>query len=207
LQRQKVGWYHALLVIGFLTTLLWSAYQPADRFTWFLEISPALFGFILLLSTYQRFQLTSLSYTLIFIASIALFIGGHYTYGGVPLFDYLQNTWNLERNHYDRFGHFLQGLTPAIVSREMLLRTSPLKTGKWLILIVICIVLAVTAFYELFEFAVAKLMGTVAEDFLGTQGDIWDTQWDMLFALIGGIVSLLLWSRYQDKQLKTEFGE
>jgi putative membrane protein len=203
LQRRKVGWYHTVLLVGFLIIFLWSAYRPVNRFTWFLEVSPALFGFILLLYTYRQFQWTSLTYTLIFFAATLLLIGGHYTYGDVPLFDWIQEVWNLNRNHYDRFGHFFQGFTPAIVSREMLLRFSPLQPGKWLNFIIICIVLAVSASYELFEFAVAKLIGAAVESFLGTQGDAWDAQWDMSFALIGAISSLLLWSRYHDKQLKT----
>jgi putative membrane protein len=202
LHRRKVGWYHAVLLVGFLILFLWSAYRPVNRFTWFLEVSPALFGFIWLLYTHRKFQWTLLTYTLMFFAGALLLIGGHYTYGGVPLFDWIQEMWNLHRNHYDRFGHFFQGFTPAIVSREMLLRSSPLQPGKWLNFIIICIVLAVSASYELFEFAVAKLIGAAADNFLGTQGDVWDAQWDMLFALIGAIFSLLLWSRYHDKQLK-----
>jgi putative membrane protein len=207
LQRQRVGWYHVVLMAGFLLIFLWSAYRPVNQFTWFLEVSPALCGFVLLVTTYRRFPWTSLTYTLIFFASILLLVGGPYTYGDVPLFDRIQETWNLDRNHYDRFGHFFQGFMPAIVSRELLLRSSPLQPGKWLNFIIICIVLAVSASYELCEFAVAKLIGAAAESFLGTQGDAWDTQWDMLFALIGAILSLLLWSRYHDKQLKKTMGD
>ncbi|UNL86097.1 DUF2238 domain-containing protein [Priestia koreensis] len=189
------------LLILYATALIWSAISPVDRFTWWLEVTPALIALLLLLITYDRFQFTTLAYVLIFIHCVILFVGGHYTYARMPLFTWLKDVMDLDRNYYDRLGHIAQGFIPAIIIREILWRNSPLKGSRWLSFIVVSICLAISAMYELIEFGVALMTGKAAEAFLGTQGDVWDTQWDMLFALIGAIVSLILLSYVHTKQL------
>lgn len=189
------------LLILYAAALIWSAISPVDRFTWWLEVTPALIALLLLLITYDRFQFTTLAYVLIFIHCVILFVGGHYTYARMPLFTWLKDVMYLDRNYYDRLGHIAQGFIPAIIIREILWRNSPLKGSRWLSFIVVSICLAISAMYELIEFGVALMTGKAAEAFLGTQGDVWDTQWDMLFALIGAIVSLILLSYVHTKQL------
>ena len=130
-----------------------------------------------------------------------MIIGGHYTYAEMPLFNWLRDSYDLGRNYYDRVGHFAQGFIPAMVAREVLLRQTPLKHGKWLNFIIVSICLALSAAYELFEFAMAKALGATADSFLGSQGDIWDAQWDMTFALIGAIMALVLLSKFHDRTL------
>ncbi len=187
----------------FFTVLVWSGIDPKDQFTWFLEVVPALIGFILIVLTYKKFPLTSLLYTLILIHMIILMVGGHYTYAEVPLFDWIKEVLHQSRNNYDKVGHFAQGFIPAILAREILIRKEILSGSKlWLNYIVVSIVLAFSAFYELVEWWVALATGEDAEAFLGTQGYMWDTQSDMMFALIGAVVALLLLSRFHDKQLK-----
>lgn len=185
----------------FLATLLWSAIAPFDRLTWLLEVLPALIGVAVLAATYKKFPLTPLVYWLILIHAVILIIGGHYTYARVPLFNWLRDTFDLARNHYDRLGHLAQGFIPALIAREILLRKSPLQRGKWLFFIVTCICLAISAFYEFIEWWVALAIGIDAESFLGLQGDIWDTQSDMFLALIGAISALLILHRFHDRQL------
>ena len=186
----------------FFIALAWSAYHPKDTFTWFLEVSPALIGFVLILTTYKSFPLTPLLYTLILIHMIILMIGGHYTYAEVPLFDWIKEMFRLERNNFDKLGHFMQGFEPAILAREILIRWHIVKPSRrWLNFIVISIVLAFSAFYELIEWWVALATGEGAEAFLGTQGYVWDTQSDMMFALIGGIIALSILSRIHDKEI------
>ncbi len=188
----------------FFLTLVWSAVDPKDQFTWFLEVVPALIGFVLIAATYKKFPLTPLLYSLILIHMIILMVGGHYTYAEVPLFDWLKDVLGQSRNNFDKVGHFMQGFEPAILARELLIRKEIISGSKlWLNYIVISIVLAFSAFYELIEWWVALATGDDAEAFLGTQGYVWDTQSDMMFALIGGIAALLLLSRYHDKQLQT----
>ncbi len=194
--------FHLLLVTSYLAVFLWSMINPHDYFTWFLEVLPAVIGLIILFIIYPRFRFTNLVYVLIFFHAIILTIGGHYTYAEVPLFNWLQEIFNLDRNYYDRLGHFAQGFVPAMVAREILVRKNIIKNNRWLFFMTVCICLAISALYELIEFAVALLTGASAEAFLGTQGDVWDTQWDMLFALLGAISSLLLLQRQQDKALK-----
>ncbi|WP_046225470.1 DUF2238 domain-containing protein [Paenibacillus dauci] len=193
---------HIVLLAVTVAVLVWSAIHPHDWFTWILEVFPALIGGAILLLTYRRFQLTGLVYSLIALHMIILMIGGHYTYAEMPLFNWLRDSLHLERNYYDRLGHFIQGFVPAMIVREMLLRTSRLRPGKWLVTIVISICMAISAAYELIEFAVAGITGTAAEAFLGTQGDVWDTQWDMTFALLGAVAALLLFSRYHNAELR-----
>lgn len=184
-----------------IVLLVLSGILPKDRFTWFLEVFPVIIGVIKLSNSYSKFKLSNPTYILLWIHAIILIIGGHYTYAEMPLFNWLQNTFELSRNYYDRVGHFAQGFVPAIVSREILLRRSPLEPGKWLTFIVICICLAISASYELIEFGVALATGEAAEAFLGSQGDVWDTQWDMLFALLGACMALITFGRYHDLNL------
>ncbi len=187
----------------FFAALIWSGVHPKDTFTWFLEVVPALIGFVLIVFTYKKFPLTPLLYTLILIHMIILMVGGHYTYAEVPLFDTIKEILHQTRNNYDKVGHFMQGFMPAILAREILIRKQIVTASKlWLNYIILSIVLAFSAFYELVEWWVALATGDDAEAFLGTQGYIWDTQSDMCCALVGGIVALLLLVRLHDRQLK-----
>jgi putative membrane protein len=191
-----------LLLLTVLAVLVWSGHAPRDRFTWFLEVLPVLLGLPLLLLTYRGFPFTSLAYGLMAIHAVILMVGGHYTYSEMPLFEWLQVEWGWARNHYDRVGHVAQGFVPAILAREILLRTSPLKPGKWLALLVLCVALAISVFYEFLEWWVAVASGDEAIAFLATQGDVWDTQWDMLLALLGAMAALLLLSGVHNRQLR-----
>ena len=182
--------------------LLWSVINPKDYFTWFLEVFPALIGFIIIALTYKRFRLTPLVYLLILIHCIILMVGGHYTYAEVPLFNWIRDTFGMARNNYDKIGHLAQGLIPAIITREILLRKDVIKSKSWLNFIIICICLAISAFYELIEWWAALLSGNAAEAFLGTQGYVWDTQSDMALALLGSVLALLTLSKVHDRQLR-----
>ena len=188
------------LVIG-AAVLVWSGITPHDRTTWWLEVAPVLIAVPVLALTRKRFPLTALAYRLIFIHAVILMVGGHYTYARVPLGFWAQELFGLARNHYDRIGHLAQGFIPAVIAREILIRTSPLKGGKWLPVIVTSICLAISAFYEFIEWWAALLGGSAATDFLGTQGDVWDTQWDMFLAFCGAILAMALLSRLHDRQL------
>jgi putative membrane protein len=190
------AWY-----ITFFSALAWSAVAPKDRFTWFLEIAPALLGFALLAATRRRFPLTPLAYTLILIQSVILMVGGHYTYAEVPLFDLLRDVLHQTRNNYDNVGHFAQGFVPAIVTREVMARLHVVNGRRWLAFLTVSVCLAISAAYELFEWGTAVLTGEAAEAFLGTQGYAWDTQSDMAFALLGAVAALLLLSRVHDRQM------
>ncbi|WP_343619823.1 DUF2238 domain-containing protein [Acinetobacter proteolyticus] len=181
--------------------LLISGIQPFDRTTWWLEVIPVLIVVPLLFATYKAFPLTPLLYGLIFLHAIVLIVGGAYSYARVPLGFEMAQWFGLERNPYDKIGHFMQGFVPAIAAREILIRNHILSKGKMLSFIVICMVLAISASYELIEWAAALSLGQGAEEFLGTQGDEWDTQSDMFFALIGAITALLLFSRWHDRQI------
>lgn len=187
----------------FLLVLAWSAIQPFDRFIWWLEVSPALIAAGVLLSTRRRFPLTPLTYSLILLHAIILLVGGHYTYAGVPLFDWLAEVFNWQRNNYDKVGHFAQGFVPAMVVREILVRNGVVNGRIWLGSIIVCISLAISALYELVEWWVALLTGTAADAFLATQGYVWDTQSDMAWALFGAVVAVLLFSSWHDRQLQT----
>jgi putative membrane protein len=178
-----------------------SAYQPFDRATWYLEVAPVLIAIPLLWFTYARFPLTNLLYMLIAIHALILIVGGHYTYARVPLGYWVQDALNLSRNHYDRLGHVAQGFIPAMVARELLQRLTALRPGVWLFFLVTCVALAISAFYELIEWWVALAMGGAADEFLATQGDIWDTQWDMFLALCGALLAQLTLARVQDRQM------
>ncbi|HEY8160078.1 MAG TPA: DUF2238 domain-containing protein [Methylobacter sp.] len=185
----------------FFTALLWSGINPKDYLTWVLETAPAVIALIVLVATRQKFRLTDLAYNLILIHSLILMIGAHYTYAEVPLFDWLKDVFNLERNNYDKVGHLAQGFIPAIIAREILIRNHVLLKIKWLNFFIICICLAISAFYELIEWCVALLSSEAAEAFLGTQGYIWDTQSDMAYALLGAVLALALLSDIHDRHI------
>jgi putative membrane protein len=190
-----------LWVLVFLVTLAWSGIHPKDRLTWFLEVLPALVGFAVLTATRSRFPLTGLSYFLILVHCIILMVGGHYTYAEVPLFDWIRDWLGLARNNYDKVGHFAQGFVPAIVAREILLRKGVVVGKTWLAFLIVCVCLAISAFYELIEWWVAIFSEEAAEAFLGTQGYVWDTQSDMMYAFIGAVAALVLLSRVHDRQM------
>ena len=191
-----------LWILIFIAVLVWSAINPKDMFTWFLEVVPALIGVVIMAFTYKTFPLTTLLSTLILIHMIILMVGGHYTYAEVPLFDWLKDILHQDRNNYDKVGHFAQGFIPAILAREILLRKHIVQGSKaWLNYIILSIVLAFSALYELLEWWAALAFGADADAFLATQGDQWDTQWDMFLCLLGAIASLLLFSRWHDRQL------
>jgi putative membrane protein len=189
------------LLAATVIVLLWSGIGPHDRLTWLLEVAPVLIGVPILLASYTRFPLSPLLYRLLFLHAAILMVGGHYTYSEVPVGFWVQDLLDLSRNPYDRLGHFAQGFVPAILAREILIRRSPLKPGKWLFFLVVCVCLAVSACYELIEWWAALIGGASAEYFLGTQGDVWDTQWDMFLALIGALSALLLLAKAHDRSL------
>ena len=191
-----------ILLVLTLVCLAISRIGAVEPGTWILEVFPIFLAIPLLVATAKRFPLTPLAYRLLFVHALILMVGGHYTYAKVPLGFWVQDALHLGRNHYDRLGHLAQGFVPAIIAREVLLRRSPLQRGKWLFFLVICVCLAVSASYELIEWLAALLGGSSADAFLGTQGDVWDTQWDMFMALVGAITSLLLLSRVHDRQLE-----
>lgn len=183
----------------FFSVLIWSVINPKDYLTWLLETAPATIAFIVLIATRSRFPLTNLAYALILVHSIILMIGGHYTYAQVPLFDWFKEVFNLERNNYDKLAHFAQGFVPAIIAREIIIRNHVVTNTSWLNFFVICICLAISAFYELIEWCVAIVSKEAAAAFLGTQGYIWDTQSDMAYALLGAMVALVSLSRTHDR--------
>jgi putative membrane protein len=199
--RARVEPAHLGLVAGAGLVFVWSAVRPHDYFTWFLEVAPAIIGFAVLAWTYHRFRLTTLAYALCAVHAAILMVGGHYTYAEVPLFDWLRDAFGLARNDYDRVGHFAQGFVPAILAREVLLRRTPLARDKWLVTLVLAVALAISALYELLEWGVASATGGASDAFLGTQGDVWDTQKDMATCLVGAITSLALLSRAHDRAL------
>ena len=190
-----------VLLAATAAVLVWSGIGPHDRLTWWLEVAPVLVAVPLLVATHRRFPLTPLLYRLIFLHAVLLMVGGHYTYARVPLGEWAREAMDLARNHYDRLGHFAQGFVPAVAARELLLRTSTLGRGRWLTFVVASIALAISAFYELIEWWAAWIGNAAADDFLGTQGDIWDTQWDMFLALLGALTALLLLARRHDVEL------
>jgi len=195
-----------LWLITFFSALVWSGVHPKDALTWVLEVLPAMIGFAVLAATQRRFPLTGLAYGLILIHCIILMVGGHYTYAEVPLFDWMRDWFGWERNNYDKVGHFAQGFVPAILAREILLRKAVVAGRGWLAFIVVCICLAISAFYELVEWWVAIATGDSADAFLGTQGYIWDTQSDMMYAMVGAIAALVLLSRMHDRQIDRDAG-
>lgn len=198
---RSTGFYAWAVV--FAAVFAWSAVKPHDYPTWFLEVLPALIGAGVLWYTRRSFPLTTLTYTLILVHCVILMVGGHYTYAEVPLFDWIRETFDQSRNNYDKLGHFAQGFVPALIAREVVLVKGVFNSVAWRNFFVVCFCLAVSAFYELIEWWVALLSDEAAESFLGTQGYAWDTQSDMLYALIGAILALLLLGKWQDRQLGT----
>jgi len=190
-----------VLLVAAMVLLAVSAVRPYDRFTWILEVAPIFIAVPILIATYRRFPLTPLSYRLLFLHAGILMLGGHYTYARVPLGFWMQEAFGFARNHYDRIGHLAQGFIPAMLVREVLRRKVSLRPGGWLFFLVTCACLAISAFYEFIEWWTALASGTAATDFLGTQGDPWDTQWDMFLAFVGAMAAQLLLSRVQDRQL------
>lgn len=191
-----------LWLIIFFATLVWSGINPKDYPTWVLEVAPAVIGFVVLAATRRRFPLTPLVYILILFHCLILMVGGHYTYAEVPLFDWVRDSFNLARNNYDKVGHFVQGFVPAIIAREILVRNAIVTARGWMPFIIVCVCLAISAFYELIEWWVAIFSGESAAAFLGTQGYIWDTQSDMMYAMVGAVLALLSLSRLHDAQLR-----
>jgi putative membrane protein len=186
----------------FVVALAWSAIRPHDYFTWILEVFPALIGVVLLLATHKRFPLTPLLCILLFVHALILIVGGHYTYAEVPLGFWMERALGFTRNHYDRIGHFAQGFVPAIVAREILIRRDVVRGRGWLFMIVVSICLAISSAYELLEWIVAVLSGSAGDAFLGTQGDVWDTQKDMFLAGVGAVVAQVTLARVHGKQLR-----
>jgi putative membrane protein len=193
---------HLFLFFVWVLVLIWSAIHPKDYFTWFLEIIPALIGTAVLAFTYRNFKFTTFTYVLILIHCLILFVGGKYTYAENPLFETFKQLFNWERNNYDKLGHFAQGFIPALIAREILLRLKIVLNKKYIAFIVISIAMFISSTYELFEWAMSVLTGEAAEAFLGTQGYAWDTQSDMLFALIGSLTAIIFFSKLQDYYLK-----
>ncbi len=200
--RGQHGSLQTVWLVIFFVVLIWSGIAPKNYFTWFLEVAPALIGLSILAATYHKFTLSRLTYFLILLHCIVLMIGGHYTYAEVPLFDTVANWFGWERNHYDKLGHFVQGFVPAGIAREILLRLNVVKNERWLLVFVLSVCLAFSAFYELIEWWVALAVGSDAESFLGTQGYVWDTQSDMFMALIGSAVFLLFFRKWQDSSIR-----
>src|ERR1051325_5573840 len=189
------------LLALFSIVFVWSAVHPHDYFTWFLEVFPAIIGLAVLIATARRFPLTPLLCTLLFLHATILCAGGHYTYAEVPLGNWVRDALHLARNHYDRLGHFAQGFVPAMVAREILVRRNVVRGRGWLYCIIVSICLAISAAYELLEWRVSLATGSKGDAFLGTQGDIWDTQEDMATALIGAIMAPLLLGAWHDRQM------
>ena len=195
-ERYLVG-----LLIIIIGLLMLTGIKPYDRATWLMEVAPVLIAAPVLIISYKRLPLTSLLYALIFLHAIILIVGGAYTYARVPLGYWLQNIFALSRNPYDRFGHFFQGLVPALVAREILIRGNYVTNKRMAAFLSLCVAMTISAWYELIEWGAAIALGQAAEDFLGTQGDSWDTQWDMFMCFCGALFSLFTLSGLQDRQL------
>lgn len=198
--------YHLALISLVTGVLIWSGIQPKDTYlTWFLETLPVFIVFPILIFTYSRFRLTDITYTIIAVHCIVLMVGGHYSYAKVPLGFWMEDWFGWTRNNYDKIGHFLQGFSPAICTRETLSRTSPLKPGKWLNFLSVTVPLGFSALYEIFEWLASLTSPEDTEAFLGTQGYIWDTQTDMFWCLIGSVVAVMILSKFHDRQLVKTF--
>lgn len=193
--------FHIALLTIFILSSIISFIGCKEVFTWFLECIPAFIGVLILLFTYNKFKFSNFTYSIILIHCLILIIGGHYTYAEVPLFNWIKDTFHQSRNNYDKVGHFIQGFGPALIIREIFVRKQVVNGKKWLGFIIVSIALAISAFYELIEWFVSVNSGESGDAFLGTQGYIWDTQSDMLTALIGAIIAVIFFSRIQDKSL------
>lgn len=188
-----------VMLAVFFIALIISGIKPHDYFTWFLEVVPALIALAILAATYKKFQFSNFVYGLILFHSIILMIGGHYTYALTPIGFWLQDFFDFSRNHYDRFGHFIQGFVPALAARELIIRKNIIPSRKWMNFFIIFTILGFSAFYEFFEWGMSLATGESATAFLGTQGDVWDTQWDMFMCFIGSALALLIFSKLHDK--------
>jgi putative membrane protein len=193
---------YTLLIFLFFAGLAISAIKPHDYFTWILEVFPAIIGFVVLIITFKRFRFTYLTYILILAQCYILFIGGHYTYALVPAFNWIRDVFHQTRNNYDKVGHFFQGFVPAMIVREIFIRRHVIQKKVWLPVLVICVCTSISVLYELLEWFVSINSGQAGDSFLGTQGDIWDTQSDMLFAMIGATCMILTLSALQNRQIK-----
>ncbi len=198
----RISPLHLALLAAAAIVFVWSGWRPYDRLTWWLEVMPAIIGGLILVFTYSSFRFTTLVYTLIALHMMLLCVGGHYTYARVPLFNWIQPIFGWHRNHFDRLGHFAQGFVPALIARELFVRLRIVTSSGWRFAIIILICMGISALYELFEWAAALVGGAASAAFLGTQGDVWDTQEDMFMALIGAICALLLLSRWQNRQMR-----
>jgi putative membrane protein len=196
-----------IVLVVTLAVFVWSGINPVDRFTWFLEVLPALVVFAILVATRNRFRFSDFSYILICLHAMILMIGGHTTYAGMPLFNWIRDNFGLARNYYDRVGHFAQGFVPALVAREYFLRKNIINGRGWQFFLIISTVLGFSTFYEFFEWWMSLASGQAADAFLATQGDVWDTQWDMFMCLIGSVVALATLSRLQDRVLQKMKGK
>lgn len=189
------------LVVLFFAGLVISAIRPHDYFTWILEVFPAILGFLVLVVTFKYFRFTYLTYVFILLHCYVLFIGGHYTYAMVPAFDWIRDLFHQTRNNYDKVGHFFQGFVPAMIVREIFVRRRIIQRKGWIAFLTICVCATISVLYELLEWLVSVTSGSAGDSFLGTQGDIWDTQSDMMFAIIGATCMVLLLSKVQDRQI------
>ncbi|WP_111446564.1 DUF2238 domain-containing protein [Breznakibacter xylanolyticus] len=190
-----------LFLIMFALGLIWSGICPHDYFTWFLEVLPAMIGLIVLVATYRQFQFTNLVYGMILIHCWILFIGGHYTYAEVPLFDHLRDWLHQSRNNYDKVGHFAQGFVPAFIVHELFVRKHIVRTTSWLLFLIMTVCMAISVTYEFIEWGVALATGEAADAFLGSQGYVWDTQSDMMWATMGAICMILLFRRWHQRAI------
>ena len=190
-----------LLIFLFFAGLILSAIQPHDYFTWILEVFPGILGFVVLLLTFKYFRFTTLTYVFILVHCYILFIGGHYTYALVPAFDWVRDVFHQTRNNYDKLGHFCQGFVPAMITRELFIRKQVFNKKGWIPFLVICVCGTISLLYELLEWFVSVSSGSSGDSFLGTQGDVWDTQSDMLFAMIGAATMVLLMSKWQNRAI------
>ncbi|MBX2867182.1 MAG: DUF2238 domain-containing protein [Acidiferrobacterales bacterium] len=200
-RRPAIGYSQLIWLAIFVAVFIWSAIEPKDRFTWVLEVAPAVIGLALMLVAWFRFPPTSLLTALVLVHAVVLMVGGHYTYAEVPLFDTFRDWFGSTRNNYDKVGHFMQGFAPAVLAREVMIRNHVVNGKYWTHLMVVSICLAFSAFYELLEWLAAEFTGDSAEAFLGTQGYVWDTQTDMAFALLGALAALILLTKLHDRQL------
>lgn len=196
---------HGILILLFLLGLVASGIHPHDYFTWILEVFPAIIGLVILSLTYKRFQFSYLTYVFILVHCYILFIGGHYTYAEVPLGNWVRDTFHQTRNNYDKLGHFTQGFVPAMITRELFIRSRVFNKTGWIPFLTVCVCATISMLYEFIEWFVSVTSGSSGDSFLGTQGDIWDTQSDMLFAVIGTTCMVLFLSKIQDRAIKKEF--
>lgn len=192
---------HRILLVSFLVVLAWSAVKPKDGMIWWLELSPILIVVAVLVFTYKKMRLTTLTYVWLWLSAVIVAVGGHYTYEQVPLFNWIRDEFGFARNHFDRLGHFVKGVSVALLAREVLLRSTPLRPGKWMFFLATCVTLATGALYELLEMAAALVRGESTETFLGTQGDEWDAQWDLWMLLIGSLLALWVFGRWHERMV------